>query len=126
VAKTRGDLVNRALNMLGAVGSGQTASAEDVTLVDGLLNPTLAELRGRKVIVVGNPGVPGNMTSGGFDDAFYLPLAAALAKAAAPDFGLAGGALADLYSMAVDGENRLRAMQDSDIDIDEPIPFRAY
>jgi hypothetical protein len=126
VPKNRGDIVNRALNMLGAVGSGQTAGAEDVALVDGLLNPTLAELQRRHVVAIGNPGTPGLMTSGAYDDAVYLPIAAALAKAAAPDFGKSGGDLADAYSMAVDGENRLRAMQIVDDDSDDPIPFRSF
>lgn len=126
MAKTRGDLVDRALKMLGAVGSGQTASAEDTTLVDGLLNAVLDELHRRGVIYVGNRGTQGNLTTGSFADAEFIPLAASLAKAAAPDFGKTGSELADAYSMAADGENRLRAMQSVGDDTDEPIRITAF
>jgi|SRR5882757_11549022 len=126
MSKTRLDVVVRALNILGAVGSDQPASASDTTLVEGLLDATIQELAARGVVYIQDPGVAGNYKSGNIDDAFYIPLALALAKAAASDFGKVGQDLSDSYSQAADGENRLRAMQDAEDDSDEPISFRAY
>jgi hypothetical protein len=123
MAKTRGDLVNRALNILGAVGSGQTASPEDVALVDALVDPVLEELARRGVTYVGNGGVEGDMTTGDFSPSEFIPLAITLAKAAVSDFG---GDIAGAYSMAVDAEARLRAMQNVGDDTDEPIRFMSY
>lgn len=123
MSKTRGDVANRALSILNAVGSGQTAAAEDVTLVDGLLNGVLDELQRRRVVYVGDPGIAGQMATGAFRESEYSLIALSLAKAAAPDFGKVGQDLTDAYSMATDGENRLRAMQEVDDDIDEPIRY---
>lgn len=81
--KTRNELIERALNLLGAVGAGQSPSAEDIELMDGLVEPMLAMLPVRGISEAINPDeVP---------DEIYLPLAVLLADVATTDFGVNRG-----------------------------------
>jgi len=50
--KTQTELFTRALNKIGAVGSGQTASSDDVAIASGALGPLLAELAALTVCYV--------------------------------------------------------------------------
>ena len=76
--KTRLELVNRALGRLGIVGAGQTASAEDLEVVDGLVDFVILDLAVRQVYAVSNDEeIPTEASE-------YI--AALLAQAAAADF----------------------------------------
>lgn len=55
LTRTRSDLVTRALQILGAVRAGQNASAEDSTLVDGVVDGLLADLSAREIVYVADP-----------------------------------------------------------------------
>jgi hypothetical protein len=47
--KTQTQLFTRALEKVGAVGSGQTPSAEDIAIASSALEPLLEELRALQV-----------------------------------------------------------------------------
>jgi hypothetical protein len=96
--KTRADLINRALSVMGAVGAGQVASANDYALMDALLEPLLAELDLRGVVYVADPNI--------IDAPFFEHLARLLAARGAIDFGFNP----DPAQVAV-SEQALRRMQ---------------
>lgn len=112
MAKTRAELVIRAMKILGVLGAGQTPYVEDSQPIDDLIDPMIASLSVRKVIHLTNRQ--------SFEDAIFLPLSRCLAAAAAPDTGLP--ALANEPMMA---EAELRAMQAPD-ETPEPIEFVDY
>lgn len=76
---SRQQLILRALQKNGVVGAGQTASAEDVALVDVVIDPTMSDLATRDIWVWGAPDE--------FDDDASEHLAGILANATATDFG---------------------------------------
>lgn len=115
--KTRGDLCAKVLGLLQAVGVGDSASPDDLDLVDQNLDPALRELESRRVIYVPNAGQYSKASSGEIDDAIFLALAQAVTRAVSQEFG---GAFSDFDAIATAGEGRLRAMQ-QDTELNEPI-----
>lgn len=77
--KTRTDLINEALDLLGVVGAGQTPSAEDRAVIDGKIAPKLAELARREIVYVADPDT--------VEDEIFDALATLLAEEAGPKFG---------------------------------------
>jgi hypothetical protein len=80
MAKTKMELVERALGILQVKQAGQPISAEDAETVKAMVDPLVAYLAFTQVIYIPN--------SDEIDDAMFEQLAARLALDAAPDFGL--------------------------------------
>lgn len=78
--RTRRDLGDRVLGLLGVVPAGQAPAPEDVQLVDGLIDPALATLAEDRVIYIGDPDA--------IDDAYFIPVAVCVADAVKSDFGI--------------------------------------
>lgn len=81
ITKTRAELVVRALRKLLVVGSGQSPEDEDVALVDGVVDSTLADLASRGVVYVANEDE--------IDVAVFEWIADCLSDNVAADFGKA-------------------------------------
>lgn len=79
MSQTQDELTDAVLNKLAAVGSGQTASAEDIARVVRKIKPSLAILAGNHSAYIPDPD--------DIDDALFLPLTAYVAEVCAPDFG---------------------------------------
>jgi hypothetical protein len=77
--KTRTDLINEALDLLGVVGIGQTPSAEDRAVIDGKIEPKLAELARREIVYIADPDQ--------VDDDIFDAVATLIAEVAGPKFG---------------------------------------
>lgn len=77
--KTRTDLINEALDLLGVTGTGQTPSVEDRAVIDGKIEPKLAELSRREIVYVPDPDA--------VEDEIFDALATLLAEEAGPKFG---------------------------------------
>jgi hypothetical protein len=101
------DLVNRALTILQKVGAGQSASAEDQDLVEGMVTGLLDELQDRGVVYIADVE--------DFEDRFLHYVAILLANYAASDFGVGIDVNAVDYA-----EKRLRIMQQVEA-TDEPV-----
>ena len=101
MTKTRNDLVNRALSNLGALPVGQTASTEEYSSVDALVDPTLESLQARDIFHV--PDVSA------IDDAAFISLGHCLAWNCASEFGLHSDAA--LAAMNAQAEVHLKAIQ---------------
>lgn len=83
--KSQTELVTRALNKIGAVGSGQTASAEDVAIAQGALDPLLAELATLGVAYVVTSS---DAAAEEIPDELFQGLATLLAMDIAAEFGM--------------------------------------
>lgn len=79
--KTRLELVYEALANLSILAAGQTPAAEDVTVVDALVEPVLADLERRDIVFVATPDL--------IRPEYFLPLGQILAWAAAPKYNAA-------------------------------------
>lgn len=79
MTRTREQLVARALNRLGVVGSGQAPQAEDAKVVNDAVEPVLADLATRDIWQWGDPDA--------LDDDAFEHLAKLLANAVARNFG---------------------------------------
>jgi hypothetical protein len=77
--KTRRELVEQALENLGALAAGQSADTEDVESVDNKVDPLLEEISTEGLLTVGDDEE--------IDSKIFLPLATLLAEKAAPAFG---------------------------------------
>jgi hypothetical protein len=80
--KTRNDLIEHALARLGVLAAGQDPEAEDVGAIDEHIDPLVAELAARDLVVIDDIDE--------IDDTIFLPLAIILADECAEHFGLAG------------------------------------
>jgi len=98
MSKTRRDLVDRALDVLGVLASGQAPATEDVARVDGYVDTTIADLLDRDVYYVADVS---EIEDGIFDD-----LAKCLANNCREGFGLASDPA--LPAIAAAAENKLR------------------
>lgn len=79
--KTREQLVNRALQKLGALAAGQTASAEDFETVNNEIEPIMSDLAVRSIYYWGDPDQ--------IDDSSFIHLADIVANSVARDYGAA-------------------------------------
>lgn len=80
MAKTRSDLVYRALKNLGALPAGQTPSNEEYNSVDGLIDAMVEDLLGRDIVFIEDADV--------IEDRYFLALGNVLAGHAAAEFGM--------------------------------------
>lgn len=79
MARTRAQLVSKALSLLQEAGSDGALSDDDKELVDGAVDPLVAELASNNVLVIGDLSA--------IDDDVFLPLARLLANEVGDDFG---------------------------------------
>lgn len=79
--KTRQELINRALEELGVISAGQTASAEDVAVIENEIDAVMSDLSTRDVYQWGDPDE--------FDNDAFIHLALILANSKARVFGVA-------------------------------------
>lgn len=79
--KTRRQLVDEALSNLGVLAAGQTASDEDVALVDAQIGPFVAQLTKDQIVYIGNPEE--------IDEEIFIPLGRLLANVCGPKYGSA-------------------------------------
>ncbi len=80
-ARSRAQLVERALRVLGVVPAGQSADPEDARVVDDFVEPLLARLDAEGITTIDDPdAIPA---------AQWLDVAVLLANDAKTDFGLA-------------------------------------
>lgn len=101
--KSRRDLIDRALEVLGVLAAGQVAANEDLARVDGYVDTTIADLTARDVVYVSDtqefePGI--------FDD-----LAKVLANNAREAFGLADDPRLAATAMAAENSLRIKSAQ---------------
>jgi hypothetical protein len=80
MAKTRTDLVHRALKNLGVLPQGQQPSAEEYNSVDALVEPMVEDLLGRDIVFLESTEV--------FEDRYFLALGHVLAGQAVAEFGM--------------------------------------
>lgn len=80
MAKTRADLVYRALRNLGVLPQGQTPSAEEYNSVDALVEPMIEDLIGRDIVFI--------ESAESIEDKYFLSLGHVLAGQAAAEFGM--------------------------------------
>jgi hypothetical protein len=79
MTKTRLELVTRALEKQGIPGAGQTPEAEDIALVDKVVDPVMSDLATRDIYVWGNPDT--------LDEDAFEHLADLLSNAISRDYG---------------------------------------
>lgn len=84
MSKTRRQLTDKALELLGVLPAGQVAQDEDVSRVDGYIDTTIADLRERDIIYVPDATE--------VDESIFDDLALCLANNARHSFGLGGNA----------------------------------
>lgn len=101
MAKSRDDLINRALSDLGALPVGQTASTQEYASVAALVDPLVANLYERDIYYVSDTNA--------IEDAAFIPLGRCLAWAAAPEFGLHSDAA--LAALSEQAERHLKTIQ---------------
>jgi hypothetical protein len=86
MAKTKDDLIKEALQSVGALGVGQSPSAEDRQDVETRIQPLIADLYARQVIYIANTDE--------IEDAIFPHLVVLLTEYCAPKFGRATDAAA--------------------------------
>ncbi len=79
--RTRQELIQQILENVNAVGVGETPSADDVQVVSRMIAPKIIELVSKGVTPVINPEA--------IEDAWFDHLAAYIAEACGPSFGIA-------------------------------------
>lgn len=96
--RTRRELVDQALSVLGVLTPGNAPSAEDVAAVDDHLDGLLDQLDAREIVSGIDPDE--------IEPRFFYPLAVCLAEEAREEFGAAA-------IDVTDAENKLRQMNRS-------------
>lgn len=81
MTKSRQELIERALEELGVISAGQTASSEDTAVIESEIDPVMGDLATRNVWQWGS--------SDEFDDDAFIHLAKILANSKARVFGVA-------------------------------------
>lgn len=84
--KTPNDVFDEALTAIGAVGAGQTASAEDTLVAKTAFRPLLDELAATDVCYIAVDPVDDDAED--IPEEFFLPLSKVLANEIAPHFGV--------------------------------------
>lgn len=98
MSQTQTALINAVLEELGALGSGQVASAEDVASIQARISPTIQDLTARKIIYIPDTDtVP---------DEVFNHLAEYLTEICAPKFGRPQDKVAKQMA-----EDKLRVLQ---------------
>lgn len=87
MSKTRLEFINQCLTNLGVLVPGQAPSDQDVTKMDGLVDPAFALLAGLDIYYVQDAGEQGP-SNGAIEDSAFLPLADYVANQACAAFNL--------------------------------------
>jgi hypothetical protein len=98
MSKTRRDLVERALGVLGVLAAGQSPETEDLAKVDSYVETTVADLEARDIYYVADVSE--------VDPAIFDDLAKVLANNSREEFGLANDPR--LAATGIAAENSLR------------------
>lgn len=106
--KTRAELIAQVLDNLGVISRGQAPTDNDISKVDGVLDPIFASLDGRDVVSIDEPGTPDPPTGGEYDLSIFLALADVVANRCAGSFNLAGDA--QLFVLSQKGEEEMRIL----------------
>lgn len=80
MAKTRQDLIHRALKNLGVLPQGQNPSAEEYNAVDAIVDPMIEDLIGRDIVFIEDVDA--------IEDQYFLHLGHVLAGQCAAEFGM--------------------------------------
>jgi alpha-ketoglutarate-dependent taurine dioxygenase len=80
MAKSRSDLVHRALKNLGVLPQGQTPGAEEYNQVDALIDPMIEDLIARDIVFIEDVDA--------IDEKYFLHLGHVLAGLAQSEFGM--------------------------------------
>jgi hypothetical protein len=100
MAKTRVNLVHRALKNLGVLPAGQTPSDDEYNAIDDHVEPMLARLDALDIVQVVDPD--------SIDDEVFLPLGDILADTCKSEFGASQDQ--NLLALRVAAERDLRIM----------------
>lgn len=102
---TKAQVRDLALRQIGVLGTGQTASAEDATIMESALDRVFADLTGRAII----PGRLSTFTLATVPDNLAQGFAQMAGASAASEFSLSGERLAQATAGGVTGEREIRA-----------------
>src|SRR5690349_10706502 len=102
MAKTRADLVNKALDYLGVTAVGQTIDPEAYDAVDNVVDPLVKSLAARELVWIPDlSSIP---------DEIFLQTAVLVADGCKTNFGLAPDEMDKLAVAVVQAEGQLREM----------------
>jgi hypothetical protein len=100
MSKTRDQLIERVLKVLGVLAAGQQASGEDSETADDQIEPVLAELASRRIFYVGDYDT--------YEDDTFNLVAECIAVSLAPEFGADMSALIDPRTQMPRAEDKLK------------------
>lgn len=100
MAKSRADLIHKALKNLGVLPQGQTPADEEYNQVDDLVDPMIEDLIGRGIVFIEDVDA--------IEDKYFLALSHVLAGHAQSDFGMQNDPA--LTARAVKGERDLQVL----------------
>lgn len=107
--KTRAEFIERCLFNLGVIAEGQSISDQDVSKMDGIVDPAFAELSSPNVdIYYVQDGGSIGPTGGAIEDDAFLSLADYVANRACSSFNLPADV--KLQAVALIAEGRLRTL----------------
>ena len=106
MSKTRRELVDLILDNLGVLVPGQSPGDEAVSRVDGIIDPSVAQLGAMGIIYVPDAGLPNPPSGGEIDDSIFLPLGDWMAWQVAGAFNLADSP--SLKALSLEAEKTLR------------------
>ncbi len=98
MAKSRVDLVERALKNLGVLPQGQSPNIQEFNAVDALVDTTIEDLIGRDVVYIDDIEA--------IDEKYFMPLGLILASNCRAEFGL--GSDPALPALAIKAEKDLQ------------------
>jgi hypothetical protein len=107
MSKTRAELINQCLTNLGVIAEGQSVSAEEVSKMDGVIDPAVSQLADLNIYYVQDAGSVGP-TDGAIEDSAFLSLAAYIANEACAAFNLPADT--KMQALAMIAEDKLRTL----------------
>jgi hypothetical protein len=102
MSKSRAELVERVLKILGVLAAGQEGSTEDAATADDQIEPVLAELAGRRIVYVADYDT--------YEDDTFNSIAECIAVSLAAEFGADLSHLVDPITKLPIAEGRLRTI----------------
>lgn len=105
--KTRRQLIDKALENLGVIASGEAPANEDISKIDDYIDPMLDMAAADGLPVVNDAGSP-VAVGGSIDNQYFLSYAAMLSNEAKASYGLTGDA--SYYVLAQQAEDKLRRL----------------
>jgi hypothetical protein len=95
MSKTRAELIEEVAGLLNIAGPGESLSSEDQKTIDARIDPKISELSGRRVVYIADADA--------IEDEYFDALAALIAEACGPSFGLGRN-----RDARIEAETRLR------------------